>query len=84
MFDPNSAFIVDKERNYWKRRKKEAIYSMINNSINKCDLIDNGWNNILYKEIKRIKERIKIKKQHHQFNIPTVEKEVNTGTDKEN
>jgi len=52
MFDPQEAVIIDNETNYWKRRKKEAIYSMINNSINKCDSIDNGWTNIIYKETK--------------------------------
>jgi hypothetical protein len=65
MFDPKEAVIIDNETNYWKRRKKEAIYSMINNSINKCDSIDNGWNNIIYKETKIIKERIYLKKHHH-------------------
>ncbi len=55
---------------------------MINNSINKCDSIDNGWNNILYKETERIKEMIKFKKQHHSLNIPIVEgQDGNTGTD---
>jgi hypothetical protein len=82
MFQPDNAFVVDNETNYWKRRKKEAIYSMINNSINKCDSIDNGWNNILYKETKRIKDRIKFKKQYQSLNIPIVEgQDGNTGTD---
>jgi hypothetical protein len=63
MFDPDKAFVVDNETNYWKRRKKEAIYSTINNSINKYDSIDSGWNNILYKETsRRIKEMIELKK----------------------
>ncbi|CAF3642972.1 unnamed protein product [Rotaria sp. Silwood1] len=58
-FHPNKAFIIDNETNYWKRRKKETIYSIINESINKCDVIDNGWNNVIYKESKKIKEIIK-------------------------
>ncbi|CAF3770007.1 unnamed protein product [Rotaria sordida] len=58
-FDPNKAFIIDNETNYWKRRKKETIYSIINESINKCDSVDDGWNNVIYKESKKIKEIIK-------------------------
>ncbi len=82
MFQPGKAFIVDNETNYWKRRKKEAIYSMMNNSINKCDSIDNGWNNILYQETKRLKDMIKFRKQHYSLHIPTVKgQDGNTGTD---
>ena len=82
MFQPDNEFVVDNETNYWKRRKQEAIYSLINNSLNKCDSIDTGWNNLLCKETKRIKESIKFKKQHHSLNIPIVEGQYdNTGTD---
>jgi len=34
IFDTNHAFIIDEEKDYWKRRTKEAIYSIINKSIN--------------------------------------------------
>ncbi len=66
-FDPNVAFIIDNETNYWKRRKKETIYSIINKSINKCDLIDDGWNNVMYKESKKIKEIIEKKQKMYNF-----------------
>ncbi len=62
-FDPQEAVIIDNETNYWKRRKKETIYSIINKSINKYDSIDAGWNNILYKESKKIKEIIENKQK---------------------
>jgi hypothetical protein len=63
-FDPNKAFIIDNETNYWKRRKKETIYSIINQSINKCDSIDDGWNNVIYKQSKKIKEIIENKQKN--------------------
>ena len=63
MFNPTLAYIIDKDTNYRKRRIKEAVYSIINNSINKHDTIDNSWNNILFKESTRIKETIKFKKK---------------------
>jgi len=62
-FDPKKAFIIDNETNYWKRRKKEAIYSIMNKSINKYDLINDGWNKILYKESKKIKQLIENKQK---------------------
>jgi len=68
-FDPKKAFIIDNETSYWKRRKKESIYSIINKSINKCDTLDNGWNNLLYEETKKIKQMIKKKQKSNILNI---------------
>jgi hypothetical protein len=61
MFDPNSAFTIDSDTDFRRRRIKEAVYSTLNDSINKHDLIDNAWNNILHKESTTIKENIKFK-----------------------
>ena len=65
MFDPTTSFPIDNEINYRKRKIKEAIYSTVNNSINKHDNIDTAWNNILHKETKPIKEYIQLKKKQN-------------------
>jgi hypothetical protein len=57
MFDPNSSFAIDfYTDNRRRRRIKEAIYSTINNSFNKHDLIDNAWNIFYTKKIQRLKK----------------------------
>ena len=40
LFNTNQAFILEQEKQWNKRKTKETIYSLINNSINKCDNID--------------------------------------------
>ncbi|CAF3257721.1 unnamed protein product [Rotaria socialis] len=63
MLNPNLSFMIDSDADYRKRRIKEVIYSVINNSINKHDNIDNTWNNILHKESIKIRQHIKFKKK---------------------
>ena len=58
LFDTNNAFIIDEEKDYWKRRTKEAIYSIINQSINTHDEINPAWTPILNKFKQQIQQRI--------------------------
>ncbi|CAF1211733.1 unnamed protein product [Rotaria sordida] len=44
------AFIIEEEKDYWKRRTKEAIYSIIRESINTHDEINTAWTSILHKK----------------------------------
>jgi uncharacterized FlaG/YvyC family protein len=62
-FNPQLSFIIDNDTDYRKRKIKEAIYSKVNESINKHDNIDIAWNNILHKERTMIKQNIKFKKK---------------------
>jgi hypothetical protein len=57
LFDTNDAFIIDEEKYYWKRRTKEAIYSIISQSINTHDEINAAWTPILYKAKEKIQEK---------------------------
>ena len=62
MFDTTNAFIIENEVD-WKRRKtKEAIYSIVNQSINKHNEIDPGWLSIITKNSELIKKKIKMTK----------------------
>ena len=63
MFNPELSFITDIDTDYRKRRIKEAIYSIINDSINKYDSIDSAWNNILHRQNVKIKQEIEFKKK---------------------
>ena len=65
MFDPEKTFIIDNDSNYRKRRIKESIYSIVNKSINRHNIIDDSWNNLLHKETIAIKKSIEIKKTLH-------------------
>ncbi|CAF0966041.1 unnamed protein product [Rotaria sordida] len=42
-FNTNTAFIIDNEIDFKKRRIKESIYSIINDSINRHDQLDERW-----------------------------------------
>ncbi|CAF5119793.1 unnamed protein product [Rotaria sp. Silwood1] len=81
MFHPEEAFIIDTETNWFKRRTKEAIYSIINESINKHNDIDSAWLHILLKNKEQIKKRIAFKKSQR-FKTPT-RQDGNSGTDDE-
>ena len=63
MFNPELSFIIDIDTDYRKRRIKEAIDSIINDSINKHDSIDSAWNNILHRQKVKIKQEIEFKKK---------------------
>ena len=58
LFDTNGAFIIEEEKDYWKRRTKEAISSIISESINTHDEINEAWTPILYKVKRQIKRKI--------------------------
>ncbi|CAF1290674.1 unnamed protein product [Didymodactylos carnosus] len=58
LFDTDNAFIVEQEKNWRKRRLKEAIYSKVNKSVNEHDDISSDWNPILYKAEQEIKRKI--------------------------
>ena len=65
LFDTNEAFIIEKEKDYWKRRTKEAIYSIISESINTHDEINEAWTPILYKVKQQIKRKIQTRQENH-------------------
>ena len=60
-FDIENAFIIDNESNYWKRKTKESVYSIINNSINKYNNIDKLWNILIHRNKTQIINNIKFK-----------------------
>jgi hypothetical protein len=72
MFDLNKAFVIDNEIGWKKRRIKEAIYSTINNSINRKDDINTLWLPLLHESSARIKSIIEIKSRS---NAPSVEQQ---------
>jgi hypothetical protein len=47
-----------------KRKIKEAIYSIVNNSINRHDEIDKQWTTVLYQTSSIIKNLINKKQQN--------------------
>ncbi|CAF2052832.1 unnamed protein product [Rotaria magnacalcarata] len=49
LFDTNDAFISAEEKDYWKRRTKEAKYSIISESVNTHGEINAAWTPILHK-----------------------------------
>ena len=65
IFDTNDAFIIDEEKDYWKRRTKEAIYSIINKSINTHDEINAAWTPILYKTKEQIQRKIQSSQENY-------------------
>jgi hypothetical protein len=58
LFDPDKAFIIDNEIDRYKRRIKETVYSIINNSINNRDEINRMWTPLLYDTGQRIRRII--------------------------
>ncbi|CAF4873932.1 unnamed protein product [Rotaria sp. Silwood1] len=65
LFDTNDAFIIDEEKDYWKRRTKEAIYSIISQSINTHDEIDAAWTPVLYKTKEQIRRKIQSSQENY-------------------
>ncbi|CAF5009225.1 unnamed protein product, partial [Rotaria sp. Silwood1] len=63
LFDVDKAFIKEEEKDYWKRRIKETIYSKLNKSINKHDTINEAWNPILYKSKQYIERKIRLSQE---------------------
>lgn len=64
MFDTKKSFIIDNEIDWKKRKIKEAIYSKVNNSINRRDEIDKQWTSVLYQASSTIKDLINKKQQN--------------------
>lgn len=71
LFDPKSAFIIDNDTDYRRRKIKEAIYSRINESINHHCNIDIAWNNTLYEHRTVVKNNIKFKKKSNESRTTT-------------
>jgi predicted GIY-YIG superfamily endonuclease len=61
-FNPSKAFAIDNEIDFKKRRIKESIYSIINNSINKRDQLNESWYPILQNGKNKILKKIQMKK----------------------
>jgi hypothetical protein len=66
LFNTEQAFIVEQEKNWNKRRVKEAVYSLVNNSINKHDNLIEAWDPILFKTKQQIQRKIQQQKQQQQ------------------
>ncbi|CAF4638841.1 unnamed protein product [Rotaria sp. Silwood2] len=65
LFDTNYAFIIEEEKDYWKRRTKEAIYSIIIESINTHDEINAAWTPILHKAKQQIQRKIQSGRENY-------------------
>lgn len=50
--------MIDEQKDNWKRRTKEAIYSIISESINTHDEINPAWAPILHKAKHEIQRNI--------------------------
>jgi hypothetical protein len=73
MFDPAKAFVISNEIDWRKRRLKEAIYSNVNQSINRRDDIDKAWMPILFSSRSTINKTIEVKRRT--FEYATVRKQ---------
>ncbi|CAF1340803.1 unnamed protein product [Rotaria sp. Silwood1] len=58
LFNTEQVFIVEQEKSWNKRRIKETIYSLINDSINKHDRLSEAWDPILFKVKQQIHRKI--------------------------
>ncbi|CAF3315909.1 unnamed protein product [Rotaria socialis] len=65
LFDTNDAFIIEEEKDYWKRRTKEAIYSIISESVNTHDEINAAWTPILHKAKHLIQRKIESARENY-------------------
>jgi hypothetical protein len=65
LFDTDEAFVIDEEKDYWKRRTKEAIYSIISQSINTHDGINAAWTPLLYKAKEQIQRKIQLSQENY-------------------
>ena len=61
MFHPEEAFVIDNDTNWSRRRTKEAIYSVINESINKHKDIDPSWLPLLQKTENKLRKELQQK-----------------------
>jgi hypothetical protein len=68
LFNTEQAFILQQEKNWNKRRIKEAIYSLVNNSINKHDNLIEAWDPILFKTKQQIQRKIQQQRQQQSNN----------------
>ncbi|CAF1126020.1 unnamed protein product [Adineta steineri] len=80
LFNTKNAFIIDQEKNWQKRRIKEALYSKINKSINKHDDISEAWNPILYKAEEQLKRKITSKMNNQIRQRKTEKQDGNSDT----
>ncbi|CAM4845408.1 unnamed protein product [Rotaria magnacalcarata] len=62
LFNTEKAIVIEQEKSWNKRKIKESIYSLINESINKHDNLSEAWDPILFK----VKQQIQRKIQHQQ------------------
>ncbi|CAF5065228.1 unnamed protein product [Rotaria magnacalcarata] len=65
LFDTNDAFIIEEKKDYWKRRAKEAIYSIISESVNTHDEINAAWTPILHKAKRLIQRKIESARENY-------------------
>ncbi|CAF4373234.1 unnamed protein product [Rotaria sp. Silwood2] len=61
LFNTEKAFIIEKEKSWSRRKVKESIYSLINDSINKHDNLSEAWDPILFKVKQQIQRKIQRK-----------------------
>ena len=81
MFHPEEAFVIDTDANWFRGRTKEAIYSIVNESINKHNDIDPSWLPVLQKNRQQIKKIIALQKSA-KFER-SAQQDGNSGTDEE-
>ncbi|CAF3780612.1 unnamed protein product [Rotaria sp. Silwood1] len=83
LFDTSNAHVIDRDKNWKKRRYKEAIHSIINESINRHDEIDDGWLPILHKKKQEILQRTEIIKKSRTKAAKVEEQDGNNGTEED-
>ncbi|CAF1033027.1 unnamed protein product [Rotaria magnacalcarata] len=76
-FNTQNVYIIDRDTQWKKRRYKEAIYSIINESINRHEEIDSGWLPLLHSKKQELQKRTKIK------TTTVVEQGGDTGTEED-
>ncbi len=63
LFDVDKAVIIEEEKDYWKRRIKESIYSQIGQSINTHDRFVEAWTPIIYMTKQIIERKTKVSQE---------------------
>ena len=81
MFELNKVFVIDHEIGWKRRRIKEAIYSNINNSINRRNDISEMWLPLLHEQSKQIKHDIEKRRRNKVRQVE--EQDGDSGTEEE-
>ena len=82
-FDTHKAIIMDNEIDHMKRRIKQSIDSIANNSINPHDELDRTWLPLMQEATPQIKRKIEIKRKISKKLLNIGEQDGDSGTEEE-